>query len=320
MEEGGKRRPALGTIPSYEASFRSFSTRAVLDEPFTGRAAADAASLMSAIRSGRVFTAIDAIAGPAYIDIGSDSAGRPYVNYGVGDGGELIMVRDGRDSLPLQEGPAGRYRLKDRDMTGVVRFEARVPQAPGTPPVPWIVSNALYFSQPPAGSASPPPMEPLVPLRDPSWHIEKDPETEAKTSTADDNVTLNYRLASGSRRSQFAAVVTNLHAVPAASTAIVFSITASHPARLSVQLRYPNQSGARWARSVYVDTDRRQVRVPVERMVPADFQTGPAPNPSNARSLLFVVDLTNARPGDSNSISIGDVAFAVSASGSASQR
>jgi hypothetical protein len=318
MEEGGKRRPALGTIPSYEASFRSFSTRAALDQPFTGQASADAASLISAIRNGHVFTAIDAIAGPAYIGIASDPSGRPYVNYVVGDGGELIMVRDGHDSLPLQEGRAGQYRFKDADMTGVVRFEVRVPHAPGTPPVPWIVSNPLYFSQPPARSPSPV-SETVVPLASgASWHVEKDPDTEARTTASGEDVRFDHRLASGSRRSQFAAAVIDLQGAPADSTAIVFSIAAEHPARVSVQLRYPDRGGARWAKSVYAEPDPRQARVPFERMAPADFQSGQAPNPSAARSLLFVVDLTNARPGDSNAIRIHGVGFTVPAATSKS--
>ena len=48
----------------------------------------------------------------------------------------------------------------------------------------------------------------------------------------------------------------------------------------------------------------RRAGFPSTRMVPADFQSGHAPDTSTARSLLFVADLTNARPGDSNSITI----------------
>jgi hypothetical protein len=227
------------------------------------------------------------------------------------------MVRDGRDSLPLQDGPAGQYRFKDDEMTGVVRFEVRVPYAPGTPPIPWIVSNPLYFSQPRTDSSSPPLSETVAPLvAGASWHVEKDPETEAKTTMAGDDVVFDYRLASGSRRSQFAAAVTALKGITPGSTAIQFSIAASGPGRVSVQLRYPDRDGQRWAKSVYVSTERREVRIPVERMVPADFQPGRAPDPSTARSLLFVVDLTNARPGDSNSIKIGGVGFTAPVTGS----
>ena len=118
---------------------------------------------------------------------------------------------------------------------------------------------------------------------------------------------LDYTLASGSRQSQFAAAVTDFQGPPPSFRALVFSVAAARPGRLSVQLRYPSAGGERWAKSVYVDQNRREVRVPIERMLPADFQKGPIPDPSTARSLLFVVDLTNARPGDSNSIAIEDV-------------
>ena len=81
---------------------------------FTGNAIADATSLIGAIRSGRVFTCDRRdCRGPAYIEIESDPSGRPLVNYAVPDGGELIMVRGGHDSLPLQDGAVGRYRFKD---------------------------------------------------------------------------------------------------------------------------------------------------------------------------------------------------------------
>jgi hypothetical protein len=77
--------------------------------------------------------------------------------------------------------------------------------------------------------------------------------------------------------------------------------------RVSVQLRYPEKGGARWAHSVFIDESTRQVVVPIGRLAPADRQAGPAPDPSGAASLLFVVDLTNALPGDAGSFEIGGV-------------
>src|SRR5262249_22692197 len=55
-------------IPSYEASFRELSVRAVLERPFSGNAAEDARALMVAVRKGRVFTVITAVASPALLD------------------------------------------------------------------------------------------------------------------------------------------------------------------------------------------------------------------------------------------------------------
>jgi hypothetical protein len=47
----------------------------------------------------------------------------------------------------------------------------------------------------------------------------------------------------------------------------------------------------------------------VDRLVPVDFQKGPPPDTSTADSLLFVADLTNARPGDSNAVRISNLKF-----------
>lgn len=307
LEEGGKRRPALGRIPSYESSFRTFSTHAILQRPFTGDAAADAKLLITAIRGGRVFTVIDAIAGPGGLTIDSDQSGRMWVDYAVGDGGELFMVRAGRDSLPLQAGPAGRYELPRDEMHGVVRFEVRLPAAPGTPPVPWIVSNPVYFEEPTVDTHAAVSTEAIPLPNNGRWHVEKDPDSSARIEASGSALTVDYTLASGSRRSQFVAAVADLQTGFPAFKGISFSISSSRPARVSVQLRYATGGGERWGKSVYVDAERRQSIVSVDQMIPADLQEGRAPDTSTARSLLFVVDLTNARPGDSNSIRIGEV-------------
>jgi hypothetical protein len=310
MEEGGKRRPALGSMPSYEASFRTFTTRAILDRPFSGDPESDARALMAAIRSGRVFTLIDAIAAPGFLIVNSDGALRTWVDYGIGDGAELFMVRDGRGFPPLQAGAVGRYQLTREDMTGVVRFEARARNAPGTPPVPWIVSNPFYFTSPPNDVPALATEEATIPLgSDAPWHVEKDPETQASIAASDDEVKLEYTLASGTRRSQFAAAATDFQGRALTFRGIAFSIRASHPGRVSVQLRYPNGGGERWGKSVYMDAEGGESRIQVDQMRPADLQRGRAPDPSAARSLLFVADLTNARPGDSNAITISDVRF-----------
>lgn len=306
IEEGGKRRPALGTIPSYEASFRTFTTRAVLDRPFNGDAAVDARELMAAIRQGRVFTVIDAIASPGFFAVSKEPPGDSIVRYAMPQHADLIMVRQGHDSAPLQGSTTGQYRLKRDDMADPVRFEVRVPGSPGTPPVPWLVSNTIGVATPTPAPAPPPAGdETFAPIAgDASWHVEKDPESVATTSGTGGVVKLEYTLASGSRRSQFAAAVTDFHGATPSFRALVFSAAAARPGRVSVQLRYRSGGGERWAKSVYVDLARRDIRVPIDRMLPADFQKGPPPDPSTARSLLFVVDLTNAKPGDSNSIAI----------------
>jgi hypothetical protein len=310
MEEGGKRRPALGTIPSYEASFRTFTTTAVLDRPLTGDPVWDSRELVEAIRRGNVFTVIDAIASPGFINVRPEDPLFAFVHVAMPAGGKLFVVQGGRDLGPLKVGSEGKYTFRTDPGSGATRFEVRVPGAPGTPPVPWLVTNPIYRLPPDNGGARPPKPELSVPVNETaSWHVEKDPESIATTTVSGAEVRLDYTLASGPRHSQFAAAVVDIQDRPVSFSALTFSLVAAAPARVSVQLRYAIGGGERWAKSVYADTDKREARVSVDQMVPADFQQGSAPSTLTARSLLFVVDLTNARPGDSNSIRIGDVRF-----------
>ena len=55
-------------IPSYEASFRSLATRAVLRSQPTGTASEDAALLLEALREGRSYTTIDGLAAPGWLE------------------------------------------------------------------------------------------------------------------------------------------------------------------------------------------------------------------------------------------------------------
>src|SRR4030095_11252139 len=72
-EEAG--RFSLPSVPSYEASFRSFSQRVILKTPLTGAASADAADLLDALRAGRTYTTLDAIAAPAWLELAAHRGG-----------------------------------------------------------------------------------------------------------------------------------------------------------------------------------------------------------------------------------------------------
>ena len=49
-------------MPGYEASFRMLSVHVKPDRPLTGDAAADAAAILSGLRAGHVYTAVDGFA------------------------------------------------------------------------------------------------------------------------------------------------------------------------------------------------------------------------------------------------------------------
>ena len=72
MSMGGGWEPTANerslALPSYESAFEAFAVRATLARPWertSQSAALDAAGLLDALRQGRTYTVIDAIAGPA---------------------------------------------------------------------------------------------------------------------------------------------------------------------------------------------------------------------------------------------------------------
>lgn len=316
---GGVGRPAedpggslFGTvgIPSYEASFRTFSNRAVLDRPLSGHAAEDAKAIYGAIRKGRVFTAIDALAGPALLDLWAE-AGVARIEMGDGvssdsdvtllaralmpAGAEMGLMKNGR----LMAKSYGDMRRVLTGAEGVYRLEIRVPEAPGTPPVPWLLSNPIYFGPDPrpappvsaAGTAATRPGAAIAPF---PWRIEKDPASSAILRTNDRVATLEYTLAAGSRGSQFVALATDLS--QASFRAIDLSLAGDRAGRVSVQVR--SADGKRWGRSYYVDPAGTALHVPLSDLRPI-AGAGPTPESGAVTSILLVVDLVNAAPGHS---------------------
>ena len=315
---GGGVRAALG-IPSYEASFQTFAIRAVVGQQLTGSAVDDARLLVEAIRRGRVFTAIDAVAGPAFVDYratagtGRASMGetipfereaRLTVQSTVPVGGRLVLLRGGAQ---VAETTNGELSVVVNE-PGAYRVEVRAPAAPGTPPVPWLLTNPIYLRGQAGDSGSRPPA--LVVLRDVRGDVrlEKDPRSTATASSSEGRLTLDYALASGERTSQYAALAMAMPQPATDANALVFDVRARAPMRISVQLRFDALGGARWVRSVYASPDVTRVVVPFSRFVPVSGASA-APSFASASSILFVVDLTNAAPGQTGAFDITNLAL-----------
>jgi hypothetical protein len=307
-------------IPSYEASFRSFSTRVVLNGPLTGAPDADAAAVLAAIRSGRMFTAVDALAGPAFLEF---HATRGTTTASMGDvvapgpasvdvaatapaGARTVLLRNGEE---VSAADGGALHMQTPAARGAYRVEVQLRGAPGSPPVPWLLSNPIYFLEPAAPPAAGKNPESVLLEPSVSWHVEKDRGSTGSVVASVPEVAFYYRLRGPSRGSQFVAAVADLQGRAPAAGAITFTAQAVRPARVSVQLRYRGGGGQRWGRSVYLDSTPRDVVVPVNELLPADRQTGPPPSATAATSLLFVVDLTNALPGSANTIRISRAGF-----------
>jgi hypothetical protein len=311
--EDPSRRRSVG-VPSYVASFRTFTTRVELDRAWAGDPRADADALLDMLRAGRTYSEIDAIASGAVLEftartgdqqvkqggslLGADVA-EFHARAALVSGASTIAFRNGVE-VARAAGTALDFRSVEQ---GAFRVEIHVAGAPGTPPIPWVVSNPIY-RLPPASQVSPPVRVPVLSLRDARWHIEKSDGSEGTVGAADGGgVTFEYRLRGGPPASQFAALAVDLPKNIPQFEAINFTAEAGAPGRLSVQLRFAGDGNARWRKSAYVDQTARPLDVAVAGLRRAD---GPLERPDvrRASSLLFVVDLTNARPGDAGKVTI----------------
>ena len=317
--EGGGRPGRRLHLPSYEATFRTFSMRATLSAPLTGDAARDSALLLAAIRQGSVFTVIDAIATPGSLDFRADSSGTTVpmggtlpegdapatfrVQAAVPSSATTVLLRNGQ-VVAQREGGELEHTMGE---SGSYRVEIRAAGAPGSPPVPWISSNPIFRFRPapPPAAVAPTDATATIPLMDGAWRTEISPGSSATVSAGTPPIEFAFRLREAPAASQFVALVRDLRGALDFS-AVAFTARAAHPARVSVQLRFASDGGFRWRKSFYADGSGREVRIPVDRMHPADGP-GARPPASRATSLLFVVDLTNAAPGTEGTLSLENV-------------
>jgi hypothetical protein len=317
----GYRRGWFVRIPSYNASFRTFAVRISLDRPLVNDAAADAAHIITSLRRGAVYSAIDAIATPAILDFSAMADGRRIEQGDVftgqatsltfsaranARGGVIVLRKDGRmmaeSPLPL---------LTSRSVgEGTYRVEVYLTNAPGQPAIPWIVSNPIYVR--PAAWGAPPAtiIEDATLSRGAQggpWHVEKDDASTAQVAQTDyptGPVQFTFHLGSGERAGKYVALGVGVGKGLTERTRLSLRAHASQPMRISVQARQPH-SGRRWQRSVYVDTRPRDITVRFADMRPVG--TDGTFEPAEADTLLFVVDTTNTKPGTAGSFTLENV-------------
>jgi hypothetical protein len=274
--KGEGRAARIGIGPGYEASFRTISNRVLLARPPSGDAASDARLVLDAIRAGHVYSVVDAIAGDVVLRL------RP------GDGAFELA-----SPLPAGARPA---LISSEDRS---RLEVLFDGAPGTPPIPWVVSNWSGRPTIPPVPALPESFSAQPFRRSSPWRVEKDPASSGQVSAAGEAATLHYVLAEG-RTSQYVAAAADLAPSQPYRT-LLFDAQAVRPMRVSVQLRFPD--GERWVKSVFLDPQDREVVVRVGEMVAAG-PPRPLPSVVTAESVLLVVDLVNSKPGDSGSFTV----------------
>ena len=298
-------------FPGYEPVFRVFSTHVELERELAGEGAAapDAALVLSGIRSGRVFTAIDMIAAPARFSFEGRTGDRRHamgtrvetdgpvalaVRAAGPPGTQIVLLADGApvetvtgDALEFSAtGPAA-YRV-----------EVFVPGAPGAPAIPWIVSNPIYV-----GGAATTALSPALPgpfstraLDVEAWGLEHDTRSIASVDYLTDRVVLDYELTGPSPTS--AAVVYDLRDVDLnALDRVAFDVRADRPTRAAVQLKMDDGPGdLRWLRTFYADDNTTTVEMRFADLLPVTPGM-PALDLASVDSLLIAVDALHTRLG-----------------------
>ena len=316
-------------LPSYEQVFRALSI-SLPRVQLHGNPAEDAEVVLDAIRNGRVFSTIDALASPATFTFTATS-GTQQAMMGERlslDGPVMLRVEsngpDGSTMRLLSEGtavatgalPVLEYTAPSKP--AAYRVEIESPGAPGSPAIPWLLSNPIYvgIEAPPETSSRAAPIAQTVavysngPAAD--WRLEKSVRSEGTIGVAKsvDGTQLLLRYGLGGTRSEspYVAAVIASGSDLARFTGIAFTARAMQPMRLTFQLRASGAADRRWGRSVYLDNMARTVTIPFDEMLPLGAATG-QPLLEDVRDLLFVVDTVHAKQGSSGQVWLDEIRY-----------
>jgi hypothetical protein len=323
----GDNRYAL-PIPGYESSFRALSVHVLPSEPLTGDAAGDAHRVFQSIRHGRLYTAVDAWASPpSFTFTASNDHGTVSEGEDLQPGHEVVLhVRhNGPDRFTTTVWRDTEVIAQDRpehdltltvDPLGVYRVEVRDPNRIGAPA--WITSNPIYVREiAPVVSPAPPPITKSLPLFDgrttAGWTTEGDRSSLAAIDVlpvvSGPEIGLRYALSGGTAIGQFAGAAVDTIGGVAAYDRVAFSMRAEHPMRVSIQVRanLPDGSTERWQRSIFVDSSMHEYTVSFDDMTPIGKTQTSQPPRSEVHNILFVVDTTNTKTGQSGRLWMGKI-------------
>jgi hypothetical protein len=326
---GEESAGSLGSvrIPGYETIFDAFSVT-VTGVKFVRDAREDATALLAALKSGHVYSVVDALASPAAV---SFHAARDDRQWEMGDfvpagekdlelrvdsnapaGARIALLSDGE---VVAEAPGASLRRMVPGARAVYRVEIRLDGAPGSPPVPWVVTNPIYVrdqDETPQGRGGARELAPLYADGEArGWRIEKSERSKAALDVvrnlSGDEVLFRWALGGTVNESPYAALALPAGQLLAGYDRMNFTARADQPMRLSVQLRTEN--GDRWRRSIYLDEQSREMSVFVDDLRPVGVTAQARLPIASVRDILFVVDTVNAKPGTSGRVWIDDVMY-----------
>ena len=307
--------------PGYATMFRAFSNVVPVDRTSWGQdAAADATTIVDALRAGRVYAAIGARGAGRIASFTATSGGTV-----ASMGGHLVpagpvtftassnapgtaattLVCDGR---PVTSARGGTLTWTTPAAPGACRLEVALDDATSTR-APWMVTNPIYVRAL-RDRAAPPsvlPAQVTVPFAGSAeatrWATEVSPGSTAAMRPGGEagRVVYDWQLAAGGRE-QFAALRLDTPADLARFDRIVVRASADRPMRVWLQFRTPADGGHRWGTSLYLDATPREVTLPFARFLSIDRRAGTAVPLDTVTALLLVADTVHARPGERGSV------------------
>ena len=321
-------------LPGYSATFRAFSNHVVLDAPLSGAAAADAGRLLTALRSGRLYSVIDALASPGSLSFSATSGShraqsgddlaiaadvhlRASVN--APSGTTIVLLKNG---VRIHQVTDGVLEMNGGQDAAVYRIEVYLDEGPGGPPVPWILSNPIYagINRPAVERA----VETTPAVRIPATVAEASVESgrgdrselgatplapASRPIAGEPPIAWSFALSPGTPAGQFAAIRIPIAGGLAAFDRVRFRVSSPQPRRAWIQLRAPVGLTERWGTTFYADSDERQVEVPLSAFRPIGVTSTAQPPLDRVDSLLFVVDTMNFLPGSTGSMVVSEIAF-----------
>jgi hypothetical protein len=328
-------------VPSYESLFSLQRNYVLLEAPLTGELGADRAAILDALRRGRVYVGLDALAPADSFAFTAEAAGRritmgetvaplPGLRLRAGGrlppGARLSLLRDGR---PLAEAVGALDR--EAPGPGAYRVEAYVPGSQ----LPWVLSNPVYvFAEPvrrerERRAAWPAPLAPpeaAVLLDDfegkTSFVSGADTLSTARRDVLDPHAGPDGR---GAGRLQFhvgqptpehphvfAALVDWTHRDLRGRSGLVFSVRGDGVYRVWVQVRDENPASADegtewWFASVRTSTQWRRVALPFARLRSINPRTDGRLDLDRVRAIVFVLDRGSVKPGARGNLWLDDV-------------
>jgi PHP domain len=328
-------------FPSYEALFSLARNHVVLDRPLSGDATADAARIVEALRDGRSYVGIDALADAGGVSFTAEGGGRRFtmgdqvpwseglrlrVTGRIPPGAQVSLLRDG-ESIARREDEA----TAEVSAPGVYRAEIRI----GGWPTPWVLTNPIYVFDDEArrlrrrNAAWPEEPAPPEPARvldefegstsfetgsDAASTVNRDPLDPRGGVGGGGAALLDFHLAAPGpgRPHTYCALVDWTHRDLSGTTGLVFSIRSDGWYRIWAQVRDENPASRDegtewWFASIRTTPEWRRVALPYSRLRSINPATDGRLDLDQVRALVFVLDRGAVKVGTRGTIWIDDL-------------